>query len=1159
MIKHYKIYLTALFCIMAMPQAVFAQKGFESKRKSPIVQNRPSFSYDRITISDLPGNARMGFGNVFSGNGVRAKLDGIKVVRDTGGRVVWLENAKTTRAGLLPNGRVNASLAASNFLREVQHYMQIPNPDDSFEITKVDIDEKNQTHIRLKQVYKNIPVYGGEIVLHSVGDTLRLLNGRYFPNPKLNSVIPGLGKERAEQFALADLSARTIVRNPSDALAGRFCKSSHELVIYYREDFPNDPRLAWHVTVHPNLIERWEYFVDAGTGVVLDKYNHTCGVDGPVTSSARDLNNIQRNFSTYQVGSSLYMIDASKPMFKNNKASIPGDPQGVIWTIDAGNTTGEDLKVRHITSNSSTSWNATAVSAHLNAGLAYDYFRNTFKRNSLNGKDGTVISIINIADEEDGKGMDNAFWNGEFMGYGNGRNSFKPLAGGLDVAGHEMTHGVIQNTANLEYQGQSGAINESMADVFGVLIDRDDWTLGEDVVKTSAFPSGALRSMSNPNQGGQGQRGYQPKTMAQFVKTNEDNGGVHINSGIPNFAFYQIASKISREKAEQIYYRALTQYLTRRSQFLDLRLAIVQSATDLYGSGSTETKVASDAFDAVGITSGTTTQAPDPTNLPVNTGADGILVVGTNDGAIYQTTPQLANFTSRSTKGTGHKPSVTDDGQLAYFVSDDGRIRAISLSGSAQEQIVSNETIWDNVAISRDGKKLAALTSDKNNKVYVYSFDLKKWSEFSLYNPTYSEGVSTGEVQYADAIVWDISGEYLVYDANNQLKSLDGKSHEYWDVGFLRAWNNASGNFGNGSIEKLFTNLDEGENIGNPAFSKNSPNIISFDYYYEPDEIYSLIGVDVDNGTVNEIYRNNSLGFPDYSRKDDQMIFSTEAGSAENVGIINLAPDRISASGNATTLMKNGKLAVWYGQGTRQTARQAQSIQFNQPSDRVIGDAGFDLSATSSAGLTVTFEKVSGGITVQGKQVTLNKAGKATVRASQAGNDKFEVASTVDRTFCINPTRPSVVRNGVNYTATSTGGSDFIWFSDGVEVLRDPSGAVIIEQAGNYEVRATTTDGCISAAFQIITNAVLGTEPVAMATGAPYPNPVADQISLEADWGRLPSAISFTDVSGRTTTVTGRLNGRMLLIPAQQLLPGIYILNVQATAKEPLRYKIVKQ
>ena len=109
---------------------------------------------------------------------------------------------------------------------------------------------------------------------------------------------------------------------------------------------------------------------------------------------------------------------------------------------------------------------------------------------------------MNVPDEDDGSGLDNAYWNGKAMFYGNGATSFKPLAGAIDVAGHEMTHGVVQSTANLEYQGESGAINESIADIFGSMMDPADWLIGEDVVKPGAFPGGALRSLQDPHNGG---------------------------------------------------------------------------------------------------------------------------------------------------------------------------------------------------------------------------------------------------------------------------------------------------------------------------------------------------------------------------------------------------------------------------------------------------------------------------------------------------------------------------------------------------------------------------------------------------------------------------------------------------------------------------------
>ena len=91
--------------------------------------------------------------------------------------------------------------------------------------------------------------------------------------------------------------------------------------------------------------------------------------------------------------------------------------------------------------------------------------------------------------------MDNAYWNGVFMAYGDGAEAFGPLSDGLDVAAHEMTHGIIQHTADLEYKSQSGALNESIADIFAAMVDSDDWLLGEDIVVAEFFSSGALRSL----------------------------------------------------------------------------------------------------------------------------------------------------------------------------------------------------------------------------------------------------------------------------------------------------------------------------------------------------------------------------------------------------------------------------------------------------------------------------------------------------------------------------------------------------------------------------------------------------------------------------------------------------------------------------------------
>lgn len=152
--------------------------------------------------------------------------------------------------------------------------------------------------------------------------------------------------------------------------------------------------------------------------------------------------------------------------------------------------------------------------------------------------------------ESNGSAMDNAYWNGQAMYYGNGDVAFKPLAGAIDVAGHEMTHGVVEKTANLEYKSQSGAMNESMADIFGSMIEGLNWKIGEDVVRTAYFTTGALRDMSNPHNGGNNSNdnGWQPAAMQEYVSGSSDNGGVHINSGIPNHAYYLLLQVLQKQK-----------------------------------------------------------------------------------------------------------------------------------------------------------------------------------------------------------------------------------------------------------------------------------------------------------------------------------------------------------------------------------------------------------------------------------------------------------------------------------------------------------------------------------------------------------------------------------------------------------------------------------
>ncbi|MFA1539247.1 M4 family metallopeptidase [Actinomadura monticuli] len=245
-------------------------------------------------------------------------------------------------------------------------------------------------------------------------------------------------------------------------------------------------------------------------------------------------------------------------------------------------------------------------------GATFDFFEAAYRRNSIDGAGLRMVSTVHYGDK-----YDNAFWNGEQMVYGDGDGVvFTSFTGCLDVTGHELTHGVTQHTANLEYYGQAGALNESMSDVFGSLIkqwhlgqtaDAADWLIGQGLL-APGVDGVALRSLKEPGTAYDDPRlgkDPQPAHMDHYVETYRDNGGVHINSGIPNRAFYLVATAIGGsawEKAGRVWYDTLTGgTLAADIDFAGFAAATVRTATRLYGAEAVETKAVNRAWTGVGV------------------------------------------------------------------------------------------------------------------------------------------------------------------------------------------------------------------------------------------------------------------------------------------------------------------------------------------------------------------------------------------------------------------------------------------------------------------------------------------------------------------------------------------------------------------------------
>jgi Zn-dependent metalloprotease len=294
-------------------------------------------------------------------------------------------------------------------------------------------------------------------------------------------------------------------------------------------------------------------------------------------------------------------------------AAIPSMTAGLerrVYTMSSAEQPLPGLLVRR-EADSAPTGDAAADEAFDYSGATYDYYRTALNRNSLDDRGMTLISSVHYGEE-----VDNAFWNGEQMLYGDGDGLlFGRFTASLDVVGHELTHGVVQFTANLDYLDEPGALNEHFADVFGVLVrfaakeqdptDPLNWWLGGDLFRPGTGVRGIRTFTADKAYVDHPELGTdpQPKHYRDKYAGTLDFGGVHINSGIPNHAFYRTVQALGSEalkKAGRIWYDTLKS-LTQFSEFQEAAARSVQAAVALFGYGSLEQQAVASGWQAVGI------------------------------------------------------------------------------------------------------------------------------------------------------------------------------------------------------------------------------------------------------------------------------------------------------------------------------------------------------------------------------------------------------------------------------------------------------------------------------------------------------------------------------------------------------------------------------
>ncbi|PLT31391.1 M4 family metallopeptidase [Peribacillus deserti] len=464
--------------------------------------------------------------------------------------------------------------------------------EESFVVIKEKKDRLG-TALRLQQTFKGVPVWGAMQTATVADDgVLTVFSGEVVTDleTKLKGKsAKGIKAGDAIQAAQQDLGLRPVYEKQPDA----------KLVVY-----SNGDKTEYAYQVNLNFLDpepgNYYYFISAENGQILNKFNkiHQAAAK-PVTgtnsvgSGTGVLGNSGVFLNTTYSGGTYYLQDNTRG--------------GGIYTYDSKNAQRTPGSLWGDLDNQfNAKYDGAAVDAHSYAGVTYDFYKNTYNRNSYDNKGGALKSSVHY-----GRNYNNAFWNGIQMVYGDGDGTtFIPLSGGLDVVAHELTHAVTDTESDLIYQNESGALNEAVSDIFGTVVEfgtqssKADYDIGEDIY-TPSKGGDALRSMSDPAKYGD------PDHYSKRYTGTSDNGGVHTNSGIINKAAYLIAAGgthygvsvqgVGVEKLGRIFYRANTTYFTASETFSKARADLVQAAADLYGSASGEVNTVNKAFDAVGV------------------------------------------------------------------------------------------------------------------------------------------------------------------------------------------------------------------------------------------------------------------------------------------------------------------------------------------------------------------------------------------------------------------------------------------------------------------------------------------------------------------------------------------------------------------------------
>ncbi|MBI1182833.1 T9SS type A sorting domain-containing protein [bacterium] len=934
----------------------------------------------------LAGNAEVGLPEhrtFISNDPVSSNLvfyDMSTTIFKNGGQNVFLTNNAISQN----SGIEDLSTLAQMYLSNLSQNLLLNSGGRSFVENGIRTSPAGNKHIAFAQNIGGIDVYGAELLVHfDQNGNMRAISGTHYPL-KVNSKTANISLSSAISLGVSHLKNQAHYHDLESWEQELLGYNGPEATLIY---LPVDKslKLAYQITISPNLMETWQLFVSATDGEVLDAIELSCYLDGPkVSSKGTNLNNTQVNIGTYKQGDNYYLIDAGKSMFRPEASVFPDNPKGVIKTYNADRLTRDNLEFAKILSSKNNEFglNTTemaAVSAQANASIFYDKLMQVpFNFNSYDNAGSNITMYTCMYDPlQPTMGWENASWNGRVAFFGRGFTRYKaPLSKGLDVVSHELTHGLIEHATKIRKgtSVESNSLIEGICDIMAMIVD-ENFTIGENSsINKNKQPSGLIRNPSMPhcgqtstgNWGANESNGYTADHIDEFINDIE---AIHYNSTIVSHAFYLMTGDdenpgLGLKVSGELFFDVVTNYLGANPTFNDFKDALLLAVDIRFGAGSNYYNIIKKAFSNVGLE--TIKTEIKPTDLPALIGDNFIL----SNKVSNEINEKLSLFKIAESKedeqfndlsNLKYDASITDNGSLIYGIDSSNQVVKINYGNELDISYMDHElgSGYTQVAVSKNNERLALVKTETDTSIHIYDMEMGIFKKFKIYSHT---TVRDGENFYelkplrVGAMEWDYYGTKLIFEFENTFTDKQGAQHSVWNIGEIEVWDSTMQAYTNGTMHTFYDQISSDLDLRYPAFAKNSPNLFVHDVYDKRHNYNTVVAWDrrENVATKTDIMRTQIPAHASYTNTDSGLVVTDLDENGEpTLFIVQLKSDKVTLKNGMTPLkiLSERKNPKWFTLGVRTNVDPAPAPK-QQKLDIYPNPASDKLYFTAPAGHT---------------------------------------------------------------------------------------------------------------------------------------------------------------------------------------------------------------